>query len=123
MVPLSVLLSAVSLGLGLVRAPYVGVACPGPNSTVCGRVGIAVWLARPATEVDVAVDGRRTRLRLLNAPSGMWIGFVRLRVGALGLPPTWFGTPVKWMTLHLRVHFRDGWRAGAVRVQLRPGFG
>jgi hypothetical protein len=123
MVPLSVLLSAVSLGLGLVRAPYVGVACPGPNSTVCGRVGIAVWLARPATEVDATLGGRRTRLRLVNAPSGMWVGFVRLRLGALGLPATWYGTPARWMTLHLREQFGDGWRSGAVRVELRPGYG
>jgi hypothetical protein len=123
MVALSVLLSAASLGLGLVRAPYVGVSCPRPNSTTCGRVGIAVWLAHPATEVDATLGGRRTHLRLLNAPSGMWGGFVRVRLAALGIPPTWFGTPVKWMTLHLRVQLRKGRRSGAVRVRLMAGWG
>jgi hypothetical protein len=124
MVALSVLVSAVSLGLGLVRAPFVGVSCPRPNVTTCGRVGIAVWLAHPAQEVDATLGGHRVRLRLLNAPSGMWIGFVHFRRGALGIPAIWYGgSPVKRMTLHLRVRSSSGWRTGAVRIQLQPGWG
>ena len=85
--------------------------------------GLPVWLAHPAKEVDATLDGRRIRLRLVNAPSGMWVGFVRLRLAALGLPRTWFGTPARWLTLHLRAQFSGGWRSGAVRVELRPGYG
>jgi hypothetical protein len=124
MVALSVVVSALSLGLGLVRAPYVGVSCPGPNVTTCGRVGIAVWLAHPAQEVDATLGGQGARLRLLNAPSGMWIGFVHFRRGALGIPAIWYGaSPVKRMTLHLRVRTKAGWRSGTVRIELAPGWG
>jgi hypothetical protein len=124
MIVLATLLSAVSLGLGLVRPPYLGVACPGADVTTCGRVGIAVWLTERPTEVNAILDGHRVRLRLEAAPSGQWIGFVHLPLRSLGLPVHWYGTrPFKRMTLHLRVRSRSGWREGTVRVQLSPGWG
>jgi hypothetical protein len=56
-------------GLRLARAPYVGVACPGePDSMRCDRVGVAVWLRRPAAAVLVTVDGCRA------APAGRSVG-------------------------------------------------
>ncbi len=42
----------------LSRPPYLGVACPVPNSIACDRVGLAVWLRRPARRV-VATIGRQ----------------------------------------------------------------
>jgi hypothetical protein len=42
----------------LARAPYMGVSCPGaPNSIACDRVGLAVWLRRPAVSVDATIGG------------------------------------------------------------------
>jgi hypothetical protein len=44
------------------RAPYMGVACPIPNSIACDRVGLAVWLRRPAVAVTASIGGRTLRL-------------------------------------------------------------
>jgi len=124
MIVLATAFSALSLGLGLVQPPYLGVACPGPNVTTCDRVGIAVWVARSPAQVDATLDQHSVRLQLQAAPIGMWVGFVHLPLRSLGIPKTWYGSkPVKMLTLHLRVHFRSGWRAGQVRVQLSPGWG
>jgi hypothetical protein len=121
---LATALSALSLGLGFVQPPYLGVACPGANVTTCGRVGIAVWLAGRPAEVDATLERHSVRLQLKAAPIGMWVGFVHLPLRSLGIPPTWYGSePVKRLTLHLRVRFRSGWRTGQVRVQLAPGWG
>lgn len=54
----------------LPRDPYMGLACPTPNSFACDRVGVAVYLRRPAAEVRAAIGGRRFDL---NVPDG-WVG-------------------------------------------------
>jgi hypothetical protein len=41
--------------------PYMGVACPTPNSIACDRVGLSVWLARPAI-VTATIAGEPLRL-------------------------------------------------------------
>lgn len=41
------------------QAPYLGVRCAVPNSIACDRVGLAVWLKRPAYSVSASLDGRR----------------------------------------------------------------
>jgi hypothetical protein len=46
----------------LAGSPYMGVACRVPNSTVCDRVGLAVWLRRPAVAVDATIAGRPLKL-------------------------------------------------------------
>jgi len=46
----------------LARVPYLGVACPVPNSIACDRVGLAVWLTRPARTVSATIGGRRFTL-------------------------------------------------------------
>jgi hypothetical protein len=42
----------------LSRTPYMGVACPQPNAISCGRLGLAVWLKRPAISVDATIAGQ-----------------------------------------------------------------
>ena len=38
--------------------PYMGVRCPQPNSIVCDRVGLAVWLRHPAAHVSATIAGQ-----------------------------------------------------------------
>lgn len=45
------------------RPPYMGVACPTPNSIACDRIGLAVWLDKPARRVTANIAGRHLRLR------------------------------------------------------------
>lgn len=121
MTALATLLAAASLGLGLAREPYVGVACHAPNSTLCGRVGIAVWLARRhAVRVDATLAGARVRLQPPSQVGAFWHGFVHRR---LGLPTSWDGSPPKSPVLRLRIAYGDGVRVGTMRVELRPGWG
>jgi hypothetical protein len=44
------------------RPPYMGVACPTPNSIACDRVGLAVWLREPVRSVTASIAGRQLRL-------------------------------------------------------------
>ena len=120
-----------SPGLGLAPAkPWpgadgaiLGVTCG--NLTACDRVGIAVWLTHPASEVDATLEGIHIRLRPpLGRTEDYWSGFVHLPLQSLGLPTWWDGAhPSKTLTLYLRVDYRSGWRDGKVRVQLLPGWG
>jgi hypothetical protein len=41
----------------LSKAPYLGVSCPIANSIACDRVGLAVWLKRPAVSVTATIAG------------------------------------------------------------------
>ncbi len=41
----------------LSKPPYLGVSCPVANSIACDRVGLAVWLKRPAVSVTATIDG------------------------------------------------------------------
>lgn len=43
------------------EAPYMGVSCHLPNSIACDRVGLAVWLWRPAT-VSATIAGAPLKL-------------------------------------------------------------
>ena len=46
----------------LSRPPYMGVSCPVANSIACDRVGLAVWLKRPAVSVTASIAGARLTL-------------------------------------------------------------
>jgi len=46
----------------LSRSPYMGVACPQPNAINCDRVGLAIWLKRPAISVNATIAGRALKL-------------------------------------------------------------
>lgn len=39
------------------QAPYMGVRCPVPNSIACDRVGLAIWLKRPAVSAEASIAG------------------------------------------------------------------
>jgi hypothetical protein len=41
----------------LSRSPDLGVSCPVANSIACNRVGLAVWLKRPALSVTATIAG------------------------------------------------------------------
>lgn len=41
----------------LSKSPYPGVSCPIANSIACDRVGLAVWLKRPAVSVTATIAG------------------------------------------------------------------
>jgi hypothetical protein len=46
----------------LSKAPYMGVRCPIANSIACDRVGLAVWLKRPAVSVTATIAGEPLNL-------------------------------------------------------------
>lgn len=114
--------------LGLAQPPTIGVACRGlPNLTTCGRIGIAVWLKRPARGVDAALSGAHVHLHaggFGGTGPTYWEGYVHIDRRRLGLPRQWYGTkPVRFLMLHLTVRYAGGTRSGSVCVQLRPGWG
>jgi hypothetical protein len=92
MVGFAALLTALSLSLGLSRDPYIGVACPQANSITCGRVGIAVWLARRhAIRVEATLAGAHVLMTPPKAVGSFWVGFVHLPLRSMGLPESWTG--------------------------------
>ena len=125
MVELASLLAAASLGLA--QPPYLGIACRTPNGTTCGRIGVAVWLRRPARSVHAELLGKRVRLRaggLGGKGPKYWQGFVRVDPRVLDLPAHWAGVrPTRIIRLRLRIDRRSGVVRGTVRVPLRPGWG
>ena len=46
----------------LARDPYLGVSCGIPNSIACDRVGLSVWLRRPAVAVRATIAGAPVKL-------------------------------------------------------------
>jgi hypothetical protein len=50
---------AVAPSTVLSQTPYMGVRCPVANSIACDRVGLAVWLRRPALSVTAVIAGAR----------------------------------------------------------------
>jgi hypothetical protein len=69
----------------LARSPYLGVACPKPANS-CGRIGVAVWLAAPATSIDVTLLGRKVHLSTSHSGTGAY-GYRRHWTGFIHLPP------------------------------------
>jgi hypothetical protein len=119
------LLTALSLGLS--QEPMIGVACPGPNVTTCGRIGIAVWLTRPAATVSAELAGVHVRLHAGGfggqGPT-YWEGYAHINRARLRLPVHWYGTkPVRVLRLHLAIRYPTRVATGTVRLQLRPGWG
>jgi hypothetical protein len=81
----------------LAREPGMGVACQVPNSIACDRVGLAVWLRRPAIAVSATIAGSALNLNdpawsgsLRNGRRTMFAGFLQpagLLDGALKVRP------------------------------------
>jgi hypothetical protein len=114
----------------LTRVPYMGVACTTPNSTRCERVGLAVWLRRPAAAVSATVVGRRFALHdeHWRARTGeVFAGYVHgPGLGRrLGIPyGDWQGNPTPYALVRVRVLYRHGARVTTrVRVPLMAGWG
>jgi hypothetical protein len=62
--------------LRLHRSPYLGLACKRVASHRCDRVGLAVWLVRPATGVTAVADGISVRLRTRSGGTGAYRRFL-----------------------------------------------
>jgi hypothetical protein len=115
------------------REPEVGVACPGmPNSIACDRVGVAVWLARPAVGMTATVEGQPLRLRRPHTAGGWWEGYLQpagLLDGALRVHPDrgrsyWQGSHPRDAHLTLRIMRASGAiDPASATVALRPGWG
>ena len=126
MTVIATLIAAVSLGLA--QPPHLGVDCPyTANLTTCGRIGIAVWLKRPALSVDAELLGSRVRMHaggLGGKGPKYWEGYVHIARHRLGLPARWYGNkPVKFLLLRLNIRYPAASATGSVRIQLLPGWG
>jgi hypothetical protein len=101
----------------------MGVACHIPNSIACDRVGLAVWLQRPAT-VSATIAGAPLKL---NDPTWSYVarsgrravyvyaGFLqpaglttRLHVTPEANTPTWLGSNAPSPTVWFRLDFGRG---------------
>jgi hypothetical protein len=122
----------VSPGTVLARRPFLGVSCREPNSIRCDRVGLAVWLRRPADSVRAAIAGRRFRLDDPDASVAplMFAGFLRpagLADGALRVPFTargkWFGEGRPAARVRIWIDARGRTMTTALSVPLHAGWG
>ena len=117
----------VAFGLGLSRSPMIGIACHQASVTTCGRVGIAVWLRRPARGAVAVLAGQRVVLHaggLGGVGPTYWEGYAHLNRSTLHLPTAWEGDrPVRFLRLRLAITYAGGVASGALRLQLRPGWG
>ena len=122
------------------RGAYLGLACPQPNSIACDRVGLAVWLRRPARSVTATVGKRSWALddRQWSGPRRhglrwMFAGFVQpagMRApGALSVRPEdgadlYTGRNGIAPRVRLVITLADGTRlATSFRAELAPGWG
>lgn len=109
------------------QAPMIGIACPVGNRTTCGRVGIAVWLIKPASSVTATVSGRTVTLHAGGfggqGPT-YWEGYTRLASSTLRLPAYWEGSkPTRHLPVHLTINLKGGTATGSLNLFLRPGWG
>ena len=58
--------------LRLPRDPFVGLRCSNPKVLRCARVGLAVWVARPARNVTGIIDGHDVVLRTRAGGTGSY---------------------------------------------------
>ena len=107
----------------LAGSPYMGVACRRPNSTLCDRVGLAVWLRRPAVAVSATIAGRALELddplwsaKPHRGRRTMFAGFVQPAGLADSLHITPDPGPLRWWAP------RNG-NAPSPRVSLRIDYG
>jgi hypothetical protein len=122
---------AVAVAPGAVVArTYMGVSCRRANWIGCDRVGLAVWLKRPARAVSGRIAGRPLRLPRATWGRRLYIGFLQpagLR-GRLHVRPDaqgyWGGAPTPTPLVTLRVVYRDGRAVTTrLRVPLMSGWG
>jgi hypothetical protein len=114
--------------LRLPRDPYLGLRCYNPKVVQCGRVGLAVWLAKPARNVTAIVDGRDVVLRTRAGGTGsyrrglFWEG-IFADPSAQRIADA-FGSASGAVTVRLRVVENDGSIGNAnPTVPLSEGYG
>ena len=119
---------------------YFGVRCYEPNSVSCDRVGLAVWLARPAKSLVAEIEGRRVELvspgEFVPGKGTGWEGY--LQPAGLSEPggplelarepgkpaDYWSGVEPVTATIRLTATYADGSRASrTIRAPLHPGWG
>jgi len=110
----------------------MGVSCRVPNSIRCDRVGLAVWLRRPAAAVRAVIAGRPFALGDADArvPPRRFAGFLRpagLAEGPLQVPCTargkWYGEGRVAARVRIWVEARGRTSTTTVRVPLHAGWG
>jgi hypothetical protein len=136
--------------LSLERKPYLAVSCPRPNEFACDRVGLAIWLRKPAARLAATINGKRLAMHLpcWKGANGRacgsycreqgvrcgtyYQGFLhRAGVvhGSLKVRPDrgrdlWIGTRPPLGDVRIIARYRDGRTATArVKVRLSPGWG
>lgn len=106
------------------KDPYMGVACHIANSIACDRVGLAVWLRRPATTVSATIAGASLKL---NDPTWSYVahdgrqtlyvyaGFLqpaglttRLHVTPESRTPVWLGNNAPSPLVRFRIDYGHG---------------
>lgn len=120
------------------RVPYMGVACPTPNSFACDRVGLYVYLREPAVRVEARIEGRDFDLDVPDwveageARARDFVGFLQpagLLNGPLQLSPDatggrWIGREPVSATVSLWVLRDDGAALKSrLKVPLMAGWG
>lgn len=119
---------------------YMGVSCRTPNSVSCDRVGLAVWLAKPAHSLVADIEGRSLDLVspgefVLGKGTG-WEGYLQ-PAGLLdpggplavtrepGRPDDyWSGVKPVEARIRLTATYKDGTTATrTVRATLHAGWG
>jgi hypothetical protein len=121
------------------QEPDMGVACRVPNSIACDRIGLAVWLRRPAIAVNATIAGSRLNLNdpawsgpLRNGRRSMFAGFLQpagLLNGSLKVRPDhgryhWIGSHPLFANVRIVADYGDGHTSSvSVRVQVRAGWG
>jgi hypothetical protein len=110
--------------LRLRRSPYLGLACNRAAVHQCDRVGLAVWLAHPATGVTAVADGVSVRLRTHSGSTGsyrrhvFWQGFFR------DPRAPWLADRSRSIPIRVRVTAPDGSvSAGTRTVHVSEGYG
>jgi hypothetical protein len=119
---------------------YLGVRCRQPNSVSCDRVGLAVWLAKPAECLVAKIEGRRLELvspgEFVPGKGTGWEGYLQ-PAGLLdpggplavvrepGRPHDfWSGVEPVTATIRLTAMYVDGTSATkTIRAPLHPGWG
>jgi hypothetical protein len=118
--------------------PYMGVRCPAANSITCDRVGLALWLRRPALAVTATINGRALAMNRfgdqLVAPGRLRTEFdgylqpagLRTSLGVRPISGTdlWEGDPTPYPMVWLLIDYGSGHPALThVRVPLAAGWG
>jgi hypothetical protein len=119
---------------------YLGVRCREANSVSCDRVGLAVWLARPAKSLVAEIEGRRVELvspgEFVPGKGTGWEGYLQPAGlldpgGPLEVAPEpgqpanyWSGRMPVEARIQLTATYTDGTTARrTIRAPLRPGWG